>query len=159
MDEPQLGMSRAYRLYCRIATVVFFVNTGYPATTKLFQERLAEDWLHSVLHLCSALFGIYAGWHVSNTAPAKVFTWGIGLFYLVLGLYGWFTSGFLLHTPFAIPLGVADNVFHLLLSVPAVVIIVLAIRRSLKATSSSRRPCVDIPEVQTTKQEAAASEI
>ena len=81
--------------------------------------------------MCSALFGIYAGWYASNVAPAKVFTWGIGLLYLVLGLYGWFTLGFLLHTPFAIPLGVADNVFHLLLSVPAVVIVFLDIRTFL----------------------------
>ena len=139
-------MKRAYLLYCRIATVVFVVNTVYPLTTKLLQERLAEDWLHSVLHLCSALFGIYAGWYASNSAPARVFTWGIGLLYLVLGVYGWFTPGFLLHTSFAIPLGVADNAFHLFLSVPAVVIVVLASARALQATSSSRRPYVDLSE-------------
>ena len=152
-------MDRAYLLYCRIATVVFVINTVYPLTAKLLQERLAEDWLHSVLHLCSALFGVYAGWYASNFAPAKVFTWGIALLYLVLGVYGWFTPGFLLHTPFAIPLGVADNVFHLFLSVPAVMIVVLAMRRSLQATTSSRRPYVSIPEVQATKQEAGSSEI
>jgi hypothetical protein len=54
-------MDRAYLLYCRIAAVVFVINTVYPLTTKLLQERLAEDWLQSVLHLCSALVGIYAG--------------------------------------------------------------------------------------------------
>ena len=154
-----IQMERAYLLYCRIATVVFVVNTVYPLTTKLLQERLAEDWLHSVLHLCSALFGIYAGWYASNSAPARVFTWGIGLLYLVLGVYGWFTPGFLLHTSFAIPLGVADNAFHLFLSVPAVVIVVLAIARALQATSSSRRPYVDLSEGQAAKQEAGASEI
>ena len=145
-------MDRAYRLYCQIATAVFGVNTVYPLTTKLLQERLAEDWLHGVLHLCSALFGLYAGWYASNIALAKVFTWGIGLLYLVLGAYGWFTPGFLLHTVLAIPLGVADNVFHLLLSLPALMIVVLAIHRSLKATGSSRRPYVYIPEVQTTSK-------
>ena len=145
---------RAYRLYCRIVTIVFILNTAYPLTTKLLQGRLAEDWLHTALHLCSALFGIYAGWYATSIAPAKVFTWGIGLLYLALGVYGWFTPGFLLHTPFAIPLGVADNVFHLSLSVPAMVIVALAIARSLHATSSSRRPYVDIPEGQTIKQEA-----
>ncbi len=139
MDKSQLGMNRAYRLYCRIATVVFIINTTYPLTTKLFQERLAEDWLHSVLHLCSALLGAYAGWYAPNIAPAKVYTWFIGLLYLVLGVYGWFTPGFLLDTPFAIPLGVADNVFHFLLSVPAVVIVFLDIRmflgdRAIKST-------------------------
>ncbi len=120
-------MDKTYRLYCRIATVVFVINTVYPLTTKLLQERLAEDWLHSVLHLCSALFGIYAGWYASNIVPVKVFTWGIGLLYSVLGLYGWFVPGFLLDTPLAIPLGVADNVFHLFLSMPALVIVVPAV--------------------------------
>ena len=139
MDKSRLVMNRAYRLYCRIATIVFALNTVYPVTTKLLQERLAEDWLHSVLHLCSALFGIYAGWYASNIAPAKAFTWGIGLLYLVLGVYGWFTPGFFLHTPFALPIGVADNVFHLLLSVPAVVIVVLDARVSLKATRIPER--------------------
>ena len=132
-------MDRAYLLYCRIATVVFVVNTVYPVTTKLLQERLAEDWLHSVLHLCSALFGVYAGWYASNIILAKAFTWGVGLLYLVLGVYGWFTPGFLLDTPLAIPIGVADNVFHLLLSVPAVIIVVLDARMSLKATRPSGR--------------------
>ena len=154
-----IQMDRAYLLYCRIATVVFVINTVYPLTTKLLQERLADDWLHSILHLCSALFGIYAGWYASNIALAKVFTWGIGLLYLALGLYGWFVPGFLLDTPLAIPLGVADNVFHLLLSVPAVAIIVLAIARSLQATGSSRRPHVHTPEVRTMKQEAGSSEM
>ena len=133
INSRSIQMDRAYRLYCRFATVVFFVTTVYPLTTKLLQERLADDWLHSVLHLCAALFGVYAGWYASNIMPARAFTWGVGLLYLVLGLYGCLTPGFLLHTPLAIPLGVADNVFHLLLSVPAVVIIVLAIRGSLQA--------------------------
>ena len=133
-------MKSAYSLYCRFATVVFIINTVYPVTTKLLQERLAEDWLHSVLHLCSALFGIYAGWYASNIAPAKVFTWGIGVLYSVLGLYGWFTPGFLLHTPLAIPIGGADNVFHLLLSVPALVIMFLDIRTLLSAGSTKAAP-------------------
>ena len=154
-----IQMERAYRLYCRIVTVVLIIITVHPLTTKLLQERFADDWLHSVLHLGSALFGIYAGWYATNIAPAKVFTWGIGLLYLVLGVYGWFTPGFLLHTSFAIPLGVADNAFHLFLSVPAVVIVVLAIARALQATSSSRRPYVDLSEGQAAKQEAGASEI
>ncbi len=140
MDEPQQGMNRAYRLYCRIAAVVFVVNTVYPLTTKLLQERLAEDWLHSDLHLCSALLGAYAGWFAPNIAPAKLFTWGIGLLYFALGVYGWFTPGVLLGTPFAIPLGIADNVFHLILSLPALAIVVLDIRsRSLQAAKASRR--------------------
>jgi hypothetical protein len=125
-------MDWAYRLYCRIATVVFVINTVYPLTTKLLQERLAEDWLHSVLHLCSALFGVYAGWYAPNITPARAFTWSIGLLYFALGVYGWLIPGLLLDTPFAIPLGIADNVFHLILSIPALAIIVLDMRGSLQ---------------------------
>ena len=132
-------MERAYRLYCRIAAVVFVINTIYPVTTKLLQERLADDWLHSVLHLCSALFGIYAGWYASNITAAKVYTWFIGLLYLALGVYGWFTPGFFLGTLLAIPIGVADNVFHLLLSMPAVVIMILDVRTSLRGAKASGR--------------------
>ena len=132
-------MNRAYLLYCRIATVVFVINTLYPVTTKLLQERLAEDWLHSVLHLCSALLGAYAGWFAPNIVPAKLFTWGIGLLYFALGVYGWFTPGLLLGTPFAIPLGIADNLFHLILSLPGLAIVVLDMRRSLRAAKASRR--------------------
>ena len=133
-------MNRTYRLYCRIATVVFVINTVYPVTTKLLQERLSEDWLHSILHLCSALLGAYAGWYTSNIAPAKLFTWGIGLLYLALGVYGWFVPGLLLDTPLALPLGPADNVFHLVLSLPSVAIIAVDIRRvHQEAKTASRR--------------------
>ena len=132
-------MDRTYRLYCRIAAAAFVLFFVYPVTTKLLQERLAEDWLHSVLHLCSALLGAYAGWYAPNVAPAKVFTWAIGLLYFALGVYGWFTPGLLLGTPFAIPLGVPDNVFHLLLGVPALAIVVLDVRRALRAAKASGR--------------------
>ena len=126
---------------------MFVINSVYPLTTKLLQERLAEDWLHSVLHLCSALLGAYAGWHAPNITPAKLFTWGIGLLYLVLAAYGWFTPGLLLDTPFAIPLGVADNVFHLILSVPALALGILDMRRSFQAVKASRRLSILTQEV------------
>ncbi len=132
-------MDHTYRLYCRIAAAAFVIFFVYPVMTKLLQGRLAEDWLHSVLHLCSALLGAYAGWYAPNVAPAKLFTWAIGLLYFALGVYGWFTPGLLLGTPFAIPLGVPDNVFHLLLSVPALAIVVLEERRAFRAGKASRR--------------------
>ena len=69
------------------------------------------------------------GWAAAGVAPAKVFTWGIGMFYGALGVYGWFTPGFFLGTPFAIPLGAAENVFHLVLGIPAVIITVLGAAR------------------------------
>jgi hypothetical protein len=132
-------MDRAYRLYCRIAAAAFVVFFVYPVTTKLLQGWLVEDWLHSVLHLCSALLGAYAGWYAPNAAPAKLFTWAIGLLYFALGVYGWSTPGLLLGTPFPIPLGVPDYVFHLLLGVPALAIVVLDVRRALRAAKASGR--------------------
>ncbi len=88
----------------------------------LCQGRLADDWLHSVLHFGSGLVGAYAGWSARDLTRARVFTWGVGVLYLTLGVGGWFTDGVLLDTPFAIPLGVAENVFHLVLSMPALAI-------------------------------------
>jgi hypothetical protein len=118
-------MNRSYYLYCRIAALVFVVNTIYPLSLKIYQQRLAGDWLHTFLHLISALFGAYAGWRATTMLPAKAFTWGIGVLYLGLGVYGWFAPGLFMDTILAIPLGIVDNLFHLLLSVPAWIIVVL----------------------------------
>lgn len=81
--------------------------------------RLAGDWLHTVLHLLSAAAAIHVGWLSRSTTPARVFTLAVALVYPLLGLVGWFTQGLLLGTVVALPLGAADNVFHLLLGVPA----------------------------------------
>lgn len=118
-------MNRAYVLYCRIATVIFIVNTVYPVTVKLLRHRLTHDWMHSLLHLMCALLGAYAGWRAKDRLPARIFTWGMGVSYLGLGVYGWFTPGLFLNSPLAIPLGTADNIFHLLLSMPALIIVIL----------------------------------
>ena len=48
---------------------------------------------------------------------------GRGLLYGALGIYGWFTDGLFLGTPFAVPLGAAESVFHLVLGVPALAIL------------------------------------
>jgi hypothetical protein len=118
-------VNRSYYLFCRIATVVFATNTIYPVAVKVYQQRLAGDWLHSLLHLMSALFGAYAGWRATSVIPAKAFTWGIGVLYLTLGLYGWFIPGLFLNSALAIPLGVADNIFHILVGAPALIIVML----------------------------------
>ena len=121
-------MAQVYQQYCRIAAGVFVLITLYTVVTKLAQGRLAEDWLHSVLHAGSALLGAAAGWYRGSTMPARLFTWGIGLLYGALGVYGWFTAGLFLGTPLAIPLGPAENIFHLALSVPALGIMARAVR-------------------------------
>jgi len=121
-------MDQAYRRYCRAAAVAFVLVTLYTVPTKLLQGRLGPDWAHSVLHLCSAVLAAYAGWPARSTAPARAVTWAVGIGYFVLGCYGWFTRGLLLGTPLAIPLGIPENLFHLLLSVPALAIVLLDLR-------------------------------
>jgi hypothetical protein len=121
-------VEQAYRRYCRAAAVAFMLVTLYTVPATLLQGRLEHDWAHSVLHLGSALLAAYAGWSARSPAPARAFTWAIGVGYFVLGCYGWFTRGLLLGTPLAIPLGVPENLFHLLLSVPALVIVLLGVR-------------------------------
>jgi hypothetical protein len=121
-------MQQAYRRYCQAAAVAFMLVTLYTVPTKLLQGRLGHDWAHSVLHLGSAVLTAYAGWLARSPAPARALTWAIGIGYFALGCYGWFTRGLLLGTPLAIPLGVPENLFHLLLSVPALAIILLQLR-------------------------------
>jgi uncharacterized membrane protein YfcA len=118
-------MAWVYRRYCQTAAVIFILITVYTVLTKLAQGRLADDWVHSVLHLCSGLVGIYAGWLTKSPAPAQGFTWAVGVLYFALGCYGWFRPGLLLGTPLAIPLGVAENAFHFTLSLPALAILLL----------------------------------
>ena len=134
------AMTRAYRTYARGATAVFVLITFYTAATKLAQGRLAADWLHSVLHLGSALAGALAGWSGRSVLLAKWFTWGIAVLYGVLGVYGWFTPGFFLDTRAAIPLGPAENLFHLALAAPALGIIALDLGRSTRAVPPASRP-------------------
>jgi hypothetical protein len=78
--------------------------------------------MHSLLHLCSGLLGVYAGWLAAGAAPARLFTWGVGVLYLALGVHGSVGPGLLLGTPVAIPLGIADNLFHFALSLPALAV-------------------------------------
>jgi Domain of unknown function (DUF4383) len=131
-------MAWLYRRYCQTAAVIFLLITVYTVVTKLTQERLAGDWLHSVLHLCSGLVGIYAGWLAASPAPARGFTSAIGVLYFLLGCYGLVRPGLLLGTPFAVPLGVADNIFHFTLSLPALAILLLH-----RARRSRRTPPAD----------------
>jgi hypothetical protein len=121
-------MEQAYRRYCKVAAVGFVLVTLYTVPTKLLQGRLGHDWAHSVLHLGSALLAAYAGWRARSPAPACAVTWAVGVGYFALGCYGWFTRGLLLGTRLAIPLGVPENLFHLLLSVPALAIVLLHLR-------------------------------
>ena len=116
-------MKSSYRRYCRAAAVIFSLVTIYTVPGKIAQGHFAHDWLHSTLHLGSAALGAYAGWAARGEAPARAFTGSVGLLYLFLGCIGWFVNGFALSTPLAIPLGPADNVFHLVVGLSAIMIL------------------------------------
>ncbi len=109
-----MDVTRACRLFCRYAAVVFAGITAYSVATKGIDGRLAGDWMHSVLHIVSAGVALYAAWGARRGALAVMFTALLAVVYLGLGVLGWFIDGLLLGTPVAIPLGPADNVFHLL---------------------------------------------
>lgn len=125
------SVNRSYRLYCRIAAIAFMIITVYASAVNAVRHHQGHDWFHNVLHLMSAVCAAYAGWVAVGIVPARLFTWGIGLLYFVLGTYGWFTPGLLMNTPLAIPLSAGDNIVHLLLAVPALVIIVRHLLKSL----------------------------
>ena len=120
----------SYRRYVRLAAAAFLLITAYSVTSKLVQDRLAHDWLHSVLHVLSAAAAIYAGWLSRSSLPARAFTLAAGIGYTLLGVLGWFIPGFFLHSVAAVPLDPAANVFHLMLGVPALGLVVHDARRS-----------------------------
>jgi hypothetical protein len=121
------------RRYVRLAAAAFVLITAYSVTSKLVQDRLAHDWVHSVLHVLSAAAAIYAGWLARSVQPARLLTLFIGVGYTLLGVLGWFTPGFFLHSAIALPLDTAANVFHLMLGVPALVVVVHDARRPPQA--------------------------
>jgi uncharacterized membrane protein YfcA len=123
-----------------MAAIAFMVITVYVPAVDAVRHHQGHDWFHDLLHLMSAVCAAYAGWLAVSFVPAKLFTWGIGLFYFVLGIYGWFTPGLMMNTPLAIPLSAADNIVHLTLAVPALIIVVRHLLRSshLKAVPADQ---------------------
>ncbi|WP_125774966.1 hypothetical protein [Antribacter gilvus] len=120
---PPARNVRLFRLYCRVAAFLFAGFTVYPVITKLVDHRLAHDWVHSALHLLFCLLAVYAGWFARDVWAARWFTVTVGAAYGVLGVVGWFVPGLLLGTPVAIPLDPVANVFHLVLAVPAILLV------------------------------------
>ena len=138
MNEVVFGARAAdpvnpsYRAYCRVAAVAFADITIYGLAVNIVRQHLPHDWFHSVLHLSSAAFAAYAGWMAADVILARLFTQTIGILYLALGIDGWFTPGLFMNSPLAIPLSAGDNAVHLLLSGPALAIVIrdLVTRRS-----------------------------
>jgi hypothetical protein len=59
----------------------------------------------------------------ADARAARLFTGAVAAIYGVLGVIGWFVPGLLLGTPVVIPLDPVANVFHLVLAVPALVLV------------------------------------
>ena len=121
-----------YRTYCRVAAAAFVLVVVYTALAKLAEGELGGDWMHTALHLATGAAAVHAGWLAARAVVAKAFTLALGAAYGALGVVGWFGDGLLMGSTFRIPLGAADNLFHLLLAVGAVVT-ALAVRRSAAA--------------------------
>jgi hypothetical protein len=122
-----IAMQQAYRRSCKAAAVAFMLVTLYTVPTKLLQGRLGHDWAHSVLHLGSPCWLLTpAGWPQRRTRACRHVGGRRRL--LRAWSYGLFMSGLLLGTPLAIPLGVPENLLHLLLSVPALAVVLLQLR-------------------------------
>jgi hypothetical protein len=116
-------------LYCRIAAVTFFLVAVYTVAVKLPSGRLADDWLHTVLHVTTGAVAVYLGWVHRGVVAPRVFTLTVIVVYGLLGVMGWFIDGIALGSSLAIPLRAADNVFHLALAVVGLVIAAVAQRR------------------------------
>ncbi|GHH75277.1 hypothetical protein [Promicromonospora soli] len=131
---------RYFRLYCRVAAFLFAGFTVYPVITKLAEHRLAHDWAHSALHLLFCLLAAYAGWAARDARAARLFTGAVAVIYGVLGVIGWFVPGLLLGTPVAIPLDPVANVFHLVLAVPALVLVTRSVIGKVSGNQQSDLP-------------------
>ena len=134
-----MDVTRACRRFCRYAAVVFVGITVYTVATKWLGDRLAGDWMHIALHLGSAAVAAYSGWRARRGSAAVVFTGLLAAVYLVLGALGWFIEGLLPGTPVAVPLGPADNVFHLMVGGAAAAVLAGTLRTqaSVRGTRES----------------------
>lgn len=124
---------------------MFLLVATYTIAVKVPAGALQDDWLHTVLHLATALAALAVGGAGVPPTWARAFTWALLVVYGALGVLGWFVDGLMLHTRLRVPLSVADNVFHLLLAAGALATIVLVKRRTRRlpwtaSGSNIRRP-------------------
>ena len=117
---------RLYRSYARGAAVVFLLVALYTLLAKVPSGQFARDWMHTALHVGTGSLAVYAGWIADRVTPAIAFTAGLALAYGTLGLFGWFRDGLLMDSALRIPLGAADNIFHLALALAAALTVAIA---------------------------------
>ena len=130
-DSAAPRQADRYRAYARVAAAAFFLVAVYTLAVKLPAGEFDEDWLHTVLHVASGAAAVYVGWIARGAAGAMALTLAVAVVYGALGLGGWFVDGLFLDTTFRIPLGPADNAFHLLLAgAAAATVVAVRIRRA-----------------------------
>lgn len=96
-------------LYVRLISILFIVQASFGIFLKLYKGE-TDDLVHNGLHGLIGIIGILSSFGESKFVNSRKFLLGFSLFYTSLGLIGWFWPN-----PFGlIPLGVADNVFHIL---------------------------------------------
>jgi hypothetical protein len=118
-----------YVRYCRIAAVAFGLVAAYTLVVKVPRGGMAQDWLHTALHVVTGALALYLGWLRRGYVAQRAFTVGVVAVYGLLGVVGWFVDGIALRTTFAIPLAAADNLFHLALALAGLLFIAVAGRR------------------------------
>jgi hypothetical protein len=128
---------RPFRLYARGASAAFLLVAVYTLLAKAPGGELGRDWSHTVLHVVTGVFAVYAGWLAASVTPAKLLTAAVGFAYGILGVVGWFIDGVLMGSSFRIPLAAADNVFHLLLALGAAVALAAGRATSVRAPRAS----------------------
>ena len=123
MSAHSVDASHVYRRFCRAAALAFALVALYTLVVKAPSGGIERDWMHSVLHVLTGALAAYAGWVSADARAARLVAVAILVAYGALGIAGWFIDGLFLGSAWRIPLAVADNVFHLLLTAAAAVVI------------------------------------
>ncbi|HWO76668.1 MAG TPA: DUF4383 domain-containing protein [Bacillus sp. (in: firmicutes)] len=96
-------------VYVRLISILFIIQASFGIFQKLYEGR-TDDLVHNILHALIGIIGALSSFGENKFVKSRKFLLGLSLFYFCLGLIGWFWPN-----PFGlIPLGVADNIFHVL---------------------------------------------
>jgi hypothetical protein len=124
----QLQLRWGYLAFVRAATFAFIGVSIYTVAVKLPGGALADDWLHTALHLATgavAAVVVYRG----SRLLAALLTLAVAVGYGVLAAVGILVDGLFLATAVAVPLATGDDVFHGLLAAAALAALVAERRR------------------------------
>lgn len=131
------GALTSHRRFARLACAVFLLVAAYTIAIKLPAGELHGDWLHTALHLATAMAALAVSRARVRPMWPRAFTWSLLTSYGALGVLGWFVDGLGMRTPLRVPLASGDNAFHLLLAAAALVTILLAERRGSSSSGQA----------------------